>query len=114
MAPRDELEKLKKLLENHVASSDANSFRRNVAQFLDRYESQLEPDDHAELEQLLKNMRTPEKLIPTYHEFVLFIVVSIFMISIFAFFGYKLYKSLTDRQRRREEKLRAKSAKKKK
>lgn len=31
-----------------------------------------------------------------------------------AFFGYKLYRSLTERQRKREEKLRAKSAKKKK
>lgn len=31
-----------------------------------------------------------------------------------AFFGYKLYRSLTERQRKREEKLRAKSQKKKK
>ncbi|XP_037904112.1 uncharacterized protein LOC119647283 isoform X5 [Hermetia illucens] len=31
-----------------------------------------------------------------------------------AFFGYKLYKSLTEKDRKREEKLKAKQAKKKK
>lgn len=33
---------------------------------------------------------------------------------ILAVFGYKLYRSLTERERRREEKLRAKTQKKKK
>lgn len=83
---RDELEKLaklKKLLENNIADSDANSFRKNVEQFYDRYENELNPGENDELRELLKNIRKPEKLIPTYHEFVLFIVVSTFIISIF-------------------------------
>lgn len=38
----------------------------------------------------------------------------IYVIFVLAFFGYKLYRSLTERERRREEKLRAKTQKKKK
>ncbi|XP_037043850.1 uncharacterized protein LOC119079873 isoform X2 [Bradysia coprophila] len=36
------------------------------------------------------------------------------LIVIYAFFGYKLYKSLTEKERKREEKLKAKQSKKKK
>jgi len=53
---------------------------------------------------------------PFQHGFpnVVFVLPAIVVAGLAAFFGYKLYKSLTDRERRREEKLRAKSAKKKK
>ncbi|XP_044264615.1 uncharacterized protein LOC123011308 isoform X2 [Tribolium madens] len=43
-----------------------------------------------------------------------FIFCIVLIVVIFAFFGYKLYKSLTARERRKEEKRRQKQQKKKK
>nr|XP_008195228.1 PREDICTED: uncharacterized protein LOC103313530 isoform X2 [Tribolium castaneum] len=43
-----------------------------------------------------------------------FIFCVVLLVVIFAFFGYKLYKSLTAREKRKEEKRRQKQQKKKK
>ncbi|XP_065167735.1 uncharacterized protein [Atheta coriaria] len=45
--------------------------------------------------------------------YLLLLMLSI-IVMIFAFFGYKLYKSLTDKERKREEKRKLKQMKKKK
>lgn len=47
------------------------------------------------------------KLIQLYFNYLLFIIITVF-------FGYKLYKSLVERERRKEEKRRQKQQKKKK
>ncbi|KAJ6641338.1 hypothetical protein Bhyg_06274 [Pseudolycoriella hygida] len=43
-----------------------------------------------------------------------FYICVVILILIYAFFGYKLYRSLTEKDRKREEKLKAKQSKKKK
>lgn len=53
---------------------------------------------------------------PFQHGFpnVVFIIPAIVVIGLGAFFGYKLYLSLTEKERKREEKLKAKQEKGKK
>ncbi|XP_037904111.1 uncharacterized protein LOC119647283 isoform X4 [Hermetia illucens] len=53
---------------------------------------------------------------PFQHSFpnAVFYIPALIVVSAVAFFGYKLYKSLTEKDRKREEKLKAKQAKKKK
>lgn len=93
------------------------------------------------------DLKSRQTWVPTFHEYIVFFVMLIFIIAIFGnitrkittnilfqssseflmdfwlflsfsliavFFGYKLYKSLTERQRKREEKQKAKQLKSKK
>lgn len=47
-------------------------------------------------------------------DYLVFFVMLSIMLAVFAFFGYKLYLSLTEKERKREEKLKAKQEKGKK
>lgn len=47
-------------------------------------------------------------------DYLVFLVMLAIMLAVFAFFGYKLYLSLTEKERKREEKLKAKQEKGKK
>lgn len=80
MGSRIELEKLKKILQNNIKTSDVDGFRKNVENFYDRYKSILKPEELVEVQKLLANVQKPNKLIPTYHEFVLFFIIITFMI----------------------------------
>lgn len=53
---------------------------------------------------------------PFQHGFpnIVFILPAIVVVGLAVFFGYKLYLSLTEKERKREEKLKAKQVKKKK
>ncbi|XP_037904109.1 uncharacterized protein LOC119647283 isoform X2 [Hermetia illucens] len=56
----------------------------------------------------------PDRVTLTAGDYIVFITMISIILLVFAFFGYKLYKSLTEKDRKREEKLKAKQAKKKK
>ncbi|EDS43681.1 hypothetical protein CpipJ_CPIJ004943 [Culex quinquefasciatus] len=53
---------------------------------------------------------------PFQHGFpnIVFVIPAVVVVGLSVFFGYKLYLSLTEKERKREEKLKAKQIKKKK
>lgn len=53
---------------------------------------------------------------PFQHGFpnIVFVIPAVVVIGLSVFFGYKLYLSLTEKDRKREEKMKAKQSKKKK
>jgi ATP/ADP translocase len=85
--------------------------------------------DVAELSEKIKNLATElkselgdefmdklKKLVQKKVDYLAYayILCIVLLVVIFVFFGYKLYKSLADRERRKEEKRRQKQQKKKK
>lgn len=63
---------------------------------------------------VMKNSMVNRKVETGLSDYMVFFVMVLLIASVFAFFGYKLYLSLTEKERKREEKLKAKQVKKKK
>lgn len=63
---------------------------------------------------VMKNSMGSRKIAAGLSDYMVFLIMVLLIASVFAFFGYKLYLSLTEKERKREEKLKAKQVKKKK
>lgn len=63
---------------------------------------------------VMKNSMGSRKVEAGLSDYMVFFVMVLLVASVFVFFGYKLYLSLTEKERKREEKLKAKQVKKKK
>ncbi|CAH1365051.1 unnamed protein product [Tenebrio molitor] len=99
------LEELLKALEGMDGLSEEN--KQELRESLISRANQENPDFFANHVETAKNAGMAPDLL------VLFLLLAI-VVLIFVFFGYKLYKSLADRERRKEEKRRQKQQKKKK
>lgn len=83
MPSRDDLKELKKFLQESAANLDAESFRKKAEAFRDRFKDILKPDELAQIEKKLADLKKNDRPMATYHEFVLFLVVAAFLISVF-------------------------------
>lgn len=83
MQSREKLEEFKKLLQENIESSDQGAFLKTIAKFRDQFKDVLDPADFAELERLLASQKKTDRPVATHHEFILFLVVSAFIISVF-------------------------------
>uniref|UniRef100_A0A0A9XVY9 30S ribosomal protein S13 n=1 Tax=Lygus hesperus TaxID=30085 RepID=A0A0A9XVY9_LYGHE len=68
----------------------------------------MDPED---LKEVLLRRKHANDIVGMRKEYLL--VLTFLVLSVFAFFGYKLYKSLKERQKKREEKKKLKQKKKK-
>lgn len=91
MVSRDELDQVKELLRENIASSDSDNFLKNVEKFLAKAKDVLKPEELAELQELLGTTKKTQRPMPTYHEFVLFSVIMVFLISIFGETQYDFF-----------------------
>ncbi|XP_058465589.1 uncharacterized protein LOC131439065 isoform X1 [Malaya genurostris] len=117
------VENLKKMSEMFVQLSDSEK-QQFVTEFKGKFVNQLKALNEMVLQQTVAEENSEaQKLIPdfdvsgTYQEevkFYLMIAFGMLVLLFVVFFGYKLYLSLTEKERKREEKLKAKQAKKKK
>lgn len=83
MGSREDLEEMKNSLLDSIDKSDVKSFYKNLEKFLHQMKDILDPAEFADLEQLLANKKKAMRPIATNHEYVLFLVVTAFIISVF-------------------------------
>lgn len=83
MAALPELESLRRMIEDSVKNTDKRSLLRNLQIFIENYKNHIEPDELDNLQQLLTELKQVTKHKATYHEFILFLVVMTFIVSIF-------------------------------
>ncbi|EAT47111.1 AAEL001767-PB [Aedes aegypti] len=63
---------------------------------------------------VMKNSMGSRKIETGFSDYMVFLVMVLLIASVFVFFGYKLYLSLTEKERKLQEKQKAKQSKKKK
>ncbi|XP_019563504.1 uncharacterized protein LOC109431691 isoform X2 [Aedes albopictus] len=63
---------------------------------------------------VMKNSMGSRKMEAGLSDYMVFLVMVLLIASVFVFFGYKLYLSLTEKERKLQEKQKAKQSKKKK
>ncbi|XP_062550601.1 uncharacterized protein LOC134215419 isoform X2 [Armigeres subalbatus] len=75
----------------------------------------LSDEDKEQLKRdVLKGSMTNRKVEAGVSDYLVFLVMVLLIASVFVFFGYKLYLSLTEKERKLQEKQKAKQSKKKK
>ncbi|XP_058831934.1 uncharacterized protein LOC131690291 isoform X1 [Topomyia yanbarensis] len=114
---------LKKLSEMFVKLSDSEK-QQFVNEFKGQFVNQLKAlTGIVEQQNIVNENSEAQTLIPQFNvagafqeEMNFYLTISFVMLVLLfvVFFGYKLYLSLTEKERKREEKLKAKQAKKKK
>lgn len=85
MSSRQDIDQLKKSIQQDIANSDVDNFLKNSEKFFEHIEKMIKEYDTNGMEKTEEEFKKPitERLIPTYHEFVLFLVVVAFVISVF-------------------------------
>ncbi|XP_038119734.1 uncharacterized protein LOC6036411 isoform X2 [Culex quinquefasciatus] len=97
--------------------ADGNFKMPSLDEFIKMLEGMdsLSDEEKEQLKQdVLKNSMTGRKMEAGFSDYLVFLTMIVLIASVFVFFGYKLYLSLTEKERKREEKLKAKQIKKKK
>lgn len=97
--------------------ADGNFKMPSLDEFIKMLENMdsLSDEEKEQLKQdVLKNSMAGRKMEAGFSDYLVFLTMIVLIASVFVFFGYKLYLSLTEKERKREEKLKAKQAKKKK
>eukprot|EP00099_Drosophila_melanogaster_P025497 NP_725026.1 uncharacterized protein Dmel_CG42336, isoform C [Drosophila melanogaster] len=121
------IEQLKKSVESIVAKTGPSSkFSKDLVQRIGEMQSKLESlaetDRHVFLAEMKDKFqqtigRIEERIVQhahfaqTYSSSIVSAVIFL-LVSIFALFGYKLYKSLTEKELKKQEKLKSKQQKK--
>ncbi|EDV35559.1 uncharacterized protein Dana_GF12414, isoform A [Drosophila ananassae] len=121
------VEQLKKSVETIVAKTGPSSkFSQDLVKRIGEMQSKLESLADTDKHQFLTEMkdkfqhtigRIEERIAQhahiaqTYSSSILTAVIFL-LVSVFALFGYKLYKSLTEKELKKQEKLKSKQAKK--
>ncbi|XP_016947753.1 uncharacterized protein LOC108023025 isoform X2 [Drosophila biarmipes] len=121
------LEQLKQSVEHIVAKTGPSSkFSKDLVKRIGEMQSKLESLAETDRHQFLAEMkdkfqetigRIEERIVQhahiaqTYSSSIVSAMIFL-LVSIFALFGYKLYKSLTEKELRKQEKLKSKQQKK--
>lgn len=85
MSSRQDIDQLKKAIQQDIANSDVDNFVKNSEKFFGHIEAMMKEYDINGMENIEEEFEEPitERPIPTHHEFVLFLVVVAFIISVF-------------------------------
>ncbi|XP_043862763.1 uncharacterized protein LOC120457721 isoform X2 [Drosophila santomea] len=121
------IEQLKKAVESIVAKTGPSSkfsmdLVKRIGEMQSKLESLAETDRHVFLAEMKDKFqetigRIEERIVQhahfaqTYSSSIVSAVIFL-LVSIFALFGYKLYKSLTEKELKKQEKLKSKQQKK--
>lgn len=83
MPSRQDIDELKKEIQQNIANSDVDNFLKNSEKFFGHIQEMMKEFDSVGMEEKEREQPKTERLIPTYHEFLLFLVVVAFIISVF-------------------------------
>lgn len=93
MGNREELEAFKDRLIGASKSNDIQSVLESLKIFQERFEELLTEKDVDDIKKMITEIKRSHTPIPTNHEFLLFLILSIFMIGLFG----EPHRKITDR-----------------
>lgn len=83
MSKSEELGMLKSIIENNAGNQDKDAMIQNVLNYIEKTKDETGDNEEQLLQKLLADLRTLYRPQATYYEYLLFLAVTAFIVSVF-------------------------------